>query len=66
MDNILVQKLGGIEKAEVFTQQLVDKVDALYRNELNLSVKLIAAHYWTENDPFNHKDQNTLLASFAH
>ena len=65
MDAVLVQKLGGTEKAAVFTQQLVDKVDALYRNELGLSVKLAGAHYWTEADPFNHTSQSTLLASFA-
>jgi hypothetical protein len=64
-DKDFVTKVGGPAKTQKFINELIAKVDALYRKELGITVVLSGVHLWDSDDSFNRTTQSTLLASFA-
>src|SRR5687767_12222944 len=64
-DLAFVTKAGGEAKAQKFIQELIAKVDAIYRTQLGLTVRLAGLHLWTTADPFIRTSQSSFLASFA-
>lgn len=66
LDKSFVDRIGGVTKATTFANELVAKVDAIYRRDLGLTVTLSGLHIWDVDSPFNTSTNSTLLSSFAY
>ncbi len=59
-----VNELGGAVQANSEILSVLNMVEGLYKNELNLSIKVVFQHTWSVQDSFIGTNVTTLLSSF--